>query len=215
LELSNAAQVTQARKEDQAKRSDAFKSFQQPGRRVSNLQKSSQARVEISQNILAGALSHERSPQVAMTVVKAVAQQVEETLMTAQPANKEDEAKAQKQAEEEALAAARREEELRLQEEEQKKAREAAAAKAAADAEAAARVAEEARKAAEAAAEKEAAEKAALKRQAEEEEARAQKAKEEAEAAALLAAGEPETTPEPSVDDGAKFEMSSLSQALD
>lgn len=213
LELTNAAQVSEARKQDRAKKDDTMKSFQQPGRRVSGLKKTTQARVEASQSILASALSHNRSPAVAMDVVRAVAAQVDETIKTAEPATKDDEAKAKKDAEAEALAFARLEEEARLAEEAREKALQEAAAKAAAEAEAAAKAAEEARKAAEAA---EASRAVELKKQAEAEEERARQAKAEAEAAAAAVTAE-EAVPEeePSIDDGAKFEMTSLNKALE
>lgn len=213
LELANAAQVTEARKLDRVKKEDTMKSFQQPGRRVSGLKKTTQARVEASQSLLANALSHERSPEVAMDVVRAVAVQVEETIKDAEPASKEDEAKAMKEAEAEALAYARQEEEARLAEEAREKALQEAAAKAAAEAEQAAKAAEEARKAAEAAEAHRAVE---LRRQAEAEEERARQAKVEAEAAAAaVTAEESVREEEPSIDDGAKFEMTSLNKALE
>jgi hypothetical protein len=222
LELANAAQNTTAQKVEKAKREETLKSFQQPGRRVSNMKKTTQNKVEVSQAILANALSHERDPKVAVEVVKAVAERVEETLQK-DVTTSTDSAKAKQEAEEEALAAAKQEEELRLLAEEEKKKKEAdeATAKAAAAAKAAEELREQAAKA-------EAQASAELKRRAQLEDEIARKAAEEAAAARTAAAeaeaalkaadvqaAEPEVTPEPAVDDGGKFEMTSLTAALD
>ena len=199
LELANAAKNTEQQTLDRKKRESAFKGFAQPGRRVSNMKQSAQAKVEISQQILGSALSHTAGPETAVEVVKAVAQHVEETL---QPENlavdADSQAQAKQEAEERALEEARREEEQRLAEEaaeKEKQERQAAAAKAAEEEARAKAAAEEAANAAAAAAAAE----AEAARKAEEEAAAAKAAEEE----------------EKPVDDGARFEMTSLSKALD
>lgn len=105
LELQNASlnSVAQATRKDEPKRS-----YQQPGRRVSSMKKTTQTDVEVSQGLLASALSHERDPKLAVDVVKVVAAQVEESLKTETSASAEDNAKAKQEAEDQALVAAKK-----------------------------------------------------------------------------------------------------------
>jgi len=181
LELQNASlnSVAQATRKDEPKRS-----YQQPGRRVSSMKKTTQTDVEVSQGLLASALSHERDPKLAVDVVKVVAAQVEESLKTETSASAEDNAKAKQEAEDQALVAAK-EEERKVAEEEEKRAKAEAEMKAN-DAEAY---------------------ELKRKRQLEEEERdrKAAEAEAEVEAAEQSAA----------VDDGASFEMKSLTEALE